>query len=74
MRKVWQSNEIPDDCKKQVPVPVQKKEDKKPCYCYRGITLLNHYYEICEGILSNKIHKTVHVVATIVGEQTNLFI
>jgi hypothetical protein len=35
IRKILQSNEIPDDCKKGVPVPVYKKEDKKICYNYR---------------------------------------
>lgn len=63
---------IPDDCKKEEPVPVYKKEDKKISYYYRGIILLSKCYQIYEGILTNKIHKTIHVEAAIIGEQTNL--
>jgi hypothetical protein len=57
MSKIWQSNEIPDDFKKGVlvPVPVYKKEDNKICFNYR-------------------IHRTINVEATIVGEQINLFV
>jgi hypothetical protein len=38
---VWNTEELPDQCKESVIVPVHKKGDKTDCNNYRGLSLLS---------------------------------
>jgi hypothetical protein len=43
--------ELPDQWKKSVIVPIHKKGDKTDCNIYRGISLLSNSYKILSNIL-----------------------
>jgi hypothetical protein len=43
---VWNKEELPDQWKESIIVPVHKKGDKTGCNVYRGISLLSTSYKI----------------------------
>jgi hypothetical protein len=43
---IWNKEELPDQWKESITVPVHKKGDKTGCNNYRGISLLSTSYEI----------------------------
>jgi hypothetical protein len=48
---IWNKEELPDQWKESIVVPVYKKGDKTDCSNYRGISLLPTAYKIISNIL-----------------------
>jgi hypothetical protein len=44
---IWNKEELPEEWKVSITVPIYKKEDKTDCHNYRGISLLQTTYEFC---------------------------
>jgi hypothetical protein len=47
----WNKEELPDQWKESIIVPIHKKSDKADCNNYRGISLLSTSYKILSNIL-----------------------
>jgi hypothetical protein len=54
INSVGNKEELPDQWKESVIVPVHKKGDKTDCNNYRGISLLSTLYEILSNILLSR--------------------
>jgi hypothetical protein len=52
---VWNKEELPDQWKKSIIVPIHKKGDKTDCNNYRGISLLSTSYKILSNILFSRL-------------------
>jgi hypothetical protein len=52
INSVWKKEELPDQCKKSVIVPIHNKGDKTDCNNYHGVSLLSISYNILSNILS----------------------
>ena len=48
---VWNKEELPDECKQSITVPICKKGDKTDCSNYRGTSLVSTAYRILSNIL-----------------------
>lgn len=57
--KTWAKEQIPNDWKKSIIVPIFKKGDKYDCNNYRGITLISTAMKIYEQIIDRKIKPIV---------------
>jgi hypothetical protein len=55
INSVWNKEELPDQWKESIIVPVHKKGDKTDCNNYRGISLLSTSYKILSNILSRLV-------------------
>jgi len=56
LNKIWESEEIPEDWKIGVIIPLLKKGDASDCTNYRGITVLSVVGKIFTGILLARIN------------------
>jgi hypothetical protein len=56
---VWNKEELPQQWKESIFVPVHKKGDKTDCNNYRGISLLSTAYKILSNVLLTRL--TPHV-------------
>jgi hypothetical protein len=52
---VWSKEELPDQWKESIIVPVQIKGDKIDCHNYRGISLLSTSYTVLSNILLSRL-------------------
>jgi hypothetical protein len=52
---IWNKEELPEEWKKLVVVPIYKKGNKTDCSNYRGISLLPTTYKILTNILLSKL-------------------
>jgi hypothetical protein len=52
---VWNKEELPDQWKESIIVPIHKKDDKTDCNNYCGITLLSTSYNILSNILLSRL-------------------
>jgi hypothetical protein len=52
---IWNKEELPDQWKESVAVPVYKKGDKTDCSNYRGISFLSITYKILSNILLSRL-------------------
>jgi hypothetical protein len=52
---VWNKEELPDQWKESIIVPVHKKGDKTECSNYRGISLLSTSYNILSNVLLSRL-------------------
>ena len=48
---IWNKEELPDEWKESIIVPICKKGDKTDCNNYRGISLLPTTYKVLSNIL-----------------------
>ena len=51
LKNVWRAEEMPDDWKVGVYVPLHKKEDRTVCENYRGLCMLSIGYKVLAKIL-----------------------
>jgi hypothetical protein len=52
---IWNKEELPQQWKESIIVPIHKKGDKTDCNDYRGISLLSTAYKILSNILLAKL-------------------
>jgi hypothetical protein len=52
---VWNKEELPEEWKESIIVPIHKKGDKTDCNNYRGISLLPATYKILSNILLSRL-------------------
>jgi hypothetical protein len=52
---MWSKEELPDQWKESIIVPIYKKGDKTDCRNYRGISLLSTSYKILFNILLSRL-------------------
>src|SRR5215469_16281959 len=52
---IWNKEELPDEWKESIIVPIYKKGDKTDCKNYRGISLLPTTYKILSNILLSRL-------------------
>jgi hypothetical protein len=55
INSVWNKEELSDQWKKSIIVPVHKEGDKTDCNNYRGISLLSTSYTILSNILLSRL-------------------
>jgi hypothetical protein len=55
INSVWNKEELPDQWKESIIVPVRKKGDKTDCNNYPGISLLSTSYTILLNILLSRL-------------------
>jgi len=51
----WNMEELPEEWKESINVPINKKGDKTDCSNYRGISLLPTTYKILSNILLSRL-------------------
>jgi hypothetical protein len=52
INSIWNKEELPDQCKEFIIVPIHKKSDESNRNNYRGISLLSTSYNMLSNILS----------------------
>jgi hypothetical protein len=52
---IWNKEELPDQWKESIIVPIHKTGDKTDCNNYRGISLLSISYKILSNILLSRL-------------------
>ena len=52
---IWNKDELPEEWKELIIVPVYKKDDKTDGSRYRGISLLSSTYKIVSNILLSRL-------------------
>jgi hypothetical protein len=52
---IWNKEELPEEWKESVIVPIYKKGDKRDCSKYQGISLLSTTYKILSNILLSRL-------------------
>ena len=52
---IWKEEELPEEWKESIIVPIHKKVDKTHCNNYRGISLLPTTYKILSNILLSRL-------------------
>jgi hypothetical protein len=52
---IWNKEELPEQWKEPITVPIYKKGDKTDCSNYRGISLLSTLYKILSNILLSRL-------------------
>jgi hypothetical protein len=66
INSVWNKEQLSDQRKESIIVPVQKKDDKTDCNNYRGISLLSTSYKILSNILLSRLSPYID---EIIGDQ-----
>jgi hypothetical protein len=52
---IWNKEEMPDQWKESIIVPIHKMDDKSDCDNYRGLSLLSTSYKILSNILLSRL-------------------
>jgi hypothetical protein len=52
---IWNKEELPEQWKESIVVPIYKKGDKTDCSNYRGLSLLSTTYKILSNILLSRL-------------------
>jgi hypothetical protein len=55
INSIWNKEELPEQWKESIIVPIYKKGDKKDCSNYRGISLLSTTYQILSNVLLSRL-------------------
>jgi hypothetical protein len=55
INSIWNKEELPEQLKESVIVPIHKTGDKTDCNNYRGISLLSTSYTILSNILLSRL-------------------
>ena len=67
---IWNKDKLPEEWKESVTVPIYKKDDKRDCNNYRGISLLTTTYKILFNILLSTL---IPYAGEIIGDHQNGF-
>jgi hypothetical protein len=59
---IWKKEELPQQWKESIIVPIYKKVDKTECNNYRGISLLSTAYKILSNILLTRLSPYVNEI------------
>jgi hypothetical protein len=51
----WNKEELPEEWKESIVVPIYKKGDKTDCSNFKGISLLSNTYKILSNILLSRL-------------------
>jgi hypothetical protein len=62
INSVWNKEELPDQWKESIIVPIHKKGDKTDCNNYRGISLLSTSYKIMSNILLSRLSPYIYEI------------
>ena len=54
-RKIWVEEQLPEEWKRSVIIPIHKKKDKHLCDNYRGISLLCHSQKLLASVILRRI-------------------
>jgi hypothetical protein len=65
INSIWIKEELPNQWKETIIVPIQKKGDKTDCNNYHGISLLSTSYKILRNILLSRL---VPYIDEIIGD------
>jgi hypothetical protein len=52
---IWNKEELPEEWKESIILPIHKKGDKTNCNNYRGISLLLTMYKILSNVLLSRL-------------------
>jgi hypothetical protein len=55
INSIWNKEELPEQWKESIIVPIYKNSDKTDCSNYRGISLLSTTYKILSNILLSRL-------------------
>jgi len=55
IKSIWNKEELHEEWKESMIVPIYKKGDKTDCSNYRGISLLSSTYKILSNILPSRL-------------------
>jgi hypothetical protein len=59
INSVWKEEELPDQCKECIIVPIHKKGDKIDCNFYHSISLLSTSYKMLSNIPLSKLSQYI---------------
>jgi hypothetical protein len=62
INSVWIKEELRDEWKEPVFVPIHKKDKKTDCNYYRGMTLLSTSYKILSNILLSRLSDKIFCI------------
>ena len=60
--EIWRQEQIPEDWKKTIIVPIHKKGDRLDCHNYKGISLLCTTYKIFTALILEKLQPFVEPI------------
>jgi hypothetical protein len=63
IKSAWNKEELPDQWKESIVVPVHKKSDKTDCNNYRGISLLSTSYKLSSNILISRFSPYIDAIS-----------
>jgi hypothetical protein len=55
INSIWNKEELPEEWKETISVPIYKRDDKTDCSNYRGLSLLSTTYKILSNILLSRL-------------------
>jgi len=61
-QRIWETEEMPEEWKRSIIVPIHKKQDKLDCSNYRGISLLCHTGKIFSSVVLQRIRQRTEEV------------
>jgi hypothetical protein len=64
---IWNKEELPQQWKESIIVPIYKKEDKTDCNNYQGISLLSTAYEILSNVLLARLTPYVNEIIGVIS-------
>jgi hypothetical protein len=70
INSIWNKEQLPDQWKDSIIIPIHKKGDKTDCNNYRGISLLSTSYNILSNILLARLSPYVD---EIIGDHQCVF-
>jgi hypothetical protein len=70
---IWNKEEMPDQCKESIIVPIHKRGHKTDCNNYRGISLLLTSYKILSNILLSQLSPYIDVIIILTKAEWTLF-
>jgi hypothetical protein len=67
INSIWNKEQLPDQCKEPITVPIHKMGDKTNCNNYRGISLLSTSYNILSNILLSRLSPYVDEIIGVIN-------